>query len=129
MPEQKTILIVEDEAPMLEALSKKFSNAGFAVISAVDGADGLEKALKEKPDLVILDILMPKMNGMEAMRHIRADNKWGKDVPIIILTNFNDPDNLAEAAKCEVFNFLVKTDWHLDDIVGLVKQKLGLPQS
>lgn len=124
MQDKKTILIVEDEAPMLMALAKKFRDNGFEVIEAIDGEDGLNKALEKKPDIVLLDIIMPKIEGIEVMRRIRDDKKWGSEVPIIMLTNLSDADNVAEAAKYRVYDFLVKTDWRLDDIVDIVKQKL-----
>lgn len=126
MSSKKIILIVEDEELMLTPLSDKFTNEGFEVIKAVDGEEGLTKALELKPDLVILDIMMPKMDGMTVMKKLREDEKWGKDAPIVMLTNLSDPDNVSEAAKYNVFDFLVKTDWKLDDIVDFVKQKLDL---
>ncbi|MEA3449856.1 MAG: response regulator [Patescibacteria group bacterium] len=118
------ILIVEDELSLVEALNRKFSQAGFEILEANDGEIGLKTALKEKPDVVMLDILMPKMDGIEAMKQIRQDKKWGKRVPIIMLTNVNDSTTVSEAANYQVFDFLIKTDWRLDDIVDLVKSKL-----
>ena len=126
MSRKKTILIVEDEELMINPLSDKFVNQGYEVIRAADGEEGLAKALEHRPDIVILDILMPKMDGMTAMKKIREDDKWGKDAPIVMLTNLSDPDNVSEAAKYNVFDFLVKTDWKLDEIVDFVKQKLEL---
>ncbi|HAM88150.1 MAG: Two component, sigma54 specific, transcriptional regulator, Fis family [Candidatus Falkowbacteria bacterium GW2011_GWC2_38_22] len=124
MSDKKTILIAEDEAPMLMALAKKFQDKGFAVIEAIDGQAALDKAMENKPDIILLDIIMPKMEGIEVMRRIREDKKWGSDVPIVMLTNLSDADNVAEASKYGVYDFLVKTDWRLDDIVDIVKQKL-----
>lgn len=124
MSDKKRILIVEDETMMITPLASKFEHAGFEVIKAFDGEDGLEKAMKEKPDLVMLDILMPKMDGMAVMRKIREDKHWGSDVPIVMLTNLNDPEKVSEAANYQVFDFLVKTDWKLEDIINFVKQKL-----
>ncbi len=119
----KRILIIEDEAPMLRALFQKFNRAGFQAITARNGEDGLRVALKEQPDLVLLDIIMPKMDGLSVAKKIRQD-KWGSSVPIVILTNLSDPDQVAKAAKFEVYDFLVKTDWRLDDIINFVKEKL-----
>lgn len=126
MSDKKTILIVEDEELMLTPLSEKLINQNFEVVKAHDGAEGLEKALKLHPDMVILDIVMPKMDGMTVMKNIREDDKWGKDVPIVMLTNLNDPDKVSEAANYNVFDFLVKTDWKLDDVVDFIKQKLEM---
>jgi DNA-binding response OmpR family regulator len=126
MSEKKTILIVEDEELMLTPLAEKLSNQGFEVVKAHDGVEGLEKALKLHPDMVILDIVMPKMDGMTVMKKIREDQKWGKDAPIVMLTNLNDPDKVSEAANYNVFDFLVKTDWKLDEVVDFIKQKLEM---
>ena len=122
----KTILIVEDEEPMLQDLVNKFNLEGFLVLKAKDGEKGLDLALKKHPDIILLDIVMPKMDGMTMTKKVREDKKWGKEVPIIMLTNLSDPGNVSEAAKFEVYDFLVKTDWRLDDVVRLVKQKLRL---
>ena len=126
MPTNKKILIVEDEAPMLKALTDKFSGEGFKVIPAADGEEGCAKAFAEKPSLILLDIIMPKMDGITVMKKVRENKHWGKEVPIIMLTNLNDPESVAEAANYQVYDFLVKTDWRLDDIVKLVKEKLNM---
>ena len=124
--EEKKILIVEDEDAMRQALVEKFKLSGFAVFSAQDGEEGLTLANKEKPDLVMLDILMPKMDGVSLTKNIRESSNWGKEVPIIMLTNLSDPDSVSEVAGYGVFDFLVKTDWRLEDVVELVKKKLNL---
>jgi DNA-binding response OmpR family regulator len=122
----KKILIVEDEEAMRHALSEKFKNSGFLVVTAPDGEAGLEIFKKEKPDLVMLDILMPKMDGISLTKKIRENSAWGQEVPIVMLTNLADPDSVSEVAGLGVFDFLVKTDWKLDDVVNLVKKKLGV---
>jgi len=110
---------------MLNTLVNKFRNEGFEVIEAQNGEEGLRLALSHKPDLLLLDIVMPKLDGISLMKKIR-DDKWGSDVPIVLLTNLSDAEKVSEAAKYGVYDFLVKTDWRLDDIVVLVKEKLGL---
>jgi DNA-binding response OmpR family regulator len=125
MPEDKnSVLIVEDEEAMLKALRDKFAKEGFEVMTAANGEDGLALGLEKRPDLVMLDILMPKMGGLETARRIREDKKWGSQVPILILTNLNDPESVSEAASYQVFDFLVKTDWSLDDIIRLARERL-----
>jgi len=122
----KKVLIVEDEVAMLTALAKKFSSSGFVVFKAENGEEGLKTFLEKKPDLVMLDIIMPKMDGLEVIKKIREDKKRGADVPIIMLTNLSDAEQVAEAGRFGVFDFLVKTDWRLDDIVDLANKKLSL---
>jgi len=125
MAKTRKLLIVEDEAFMQNALAAKFSKEkNLDVIRASDGEEGLKTALKEKPDLIMLDVVMPKMDGMSMMKKLREDS-WGKDAEVIFLTNMTDPTLVAEAAKVGVYDFLVKTDWKLDDVVTLAKDKLA----
>ncbi|MCD4762234.1 response regulator [bacterium] len=124
--DKKTILIIEDEVAMLRALVEKFEKEGFNALSAQDGEEGYEVAMKENPDFLIIDIIMPKMDGITLMKKIREDEKWGLEVPIIMLTNLSDPESVSEAAKYKVYDFLVKTDWRLNDVVKLVKERLEL---
>ena len=121
--DRRTVLIVEDQFSMAEALSLKLKKE-YNVLVANDGEEGLNIALKKNPDLVMLDIMMPKMDGLTVMRKIREDEEWGSDVPIIMLTNISDPVHIAEASKAGVFDFLVKTDWKLDDVARIVKEKM-----
>ena len=125
MANVKSILVVEDEEAMLEALSSKLEKKNYKVFRASDGEAGYNLAMQEKPDLLILDIIMPKIDGMELMQKIREDSGWGADVPIIMLTNVTDPENVSTAANLRVYDFLVKTDWRLDDVVSLVENKIG----
>ncbi|MCK5416753.1 response regulator [Candidatus Parcubacteria bacterium] len=122
---QKTILIAEDEAAMLKALSQKIENRGFKVSRASDGEEALSLIAENKFDLVMLDILMPKLDGLTVMKKIREDEKWGKYVPIIMLTNLSDSASMEEANEFNV-DFLVKTDWRLDDVVAFISNKLGI---
>ena len=121
------LLIIEDEDLMLKPLVDKFSSEGFEVISAKDGESGLDKALTEKPDLILLDIILPKKDGMTMMRELRTSNSWGKNVPVILLTNLNADDRIMKGVtKDEPAYYLVKTDWTLDQVVEKVKDRLGM---
>ncbi|MCP6719842.1 MAG: response regulator [Patescibacteria group bacterium] len=133
MPDKpKKILIVEDEIPMLKALADKFSQSGFETFKAKNGAEGLATALKEHPDLILLDLIMPKMDGTKVMEKLREDS-WGKDVPIIVLTNLNlEEMEILEKSKIpdkvkkgKPLQYLVKTDMKLEDILEKVKKALG----
>jgi len=122
----KTILVVEDEVAMLQALSTKLKLEGFKVFKAENGEKGFEIALKEHPDLIMLDILMPKMDGIEVLKKIRDDQSWGAEALIIMLSNLSDADSVSKVAQYGVYDFLVKTDWRLDDVLKFVKNKLGI---
>lgn len=124
--DKKNILAVEDELAMLNAISDKLEKAGFNVFRAGDGEEGFDIALKKKPDLLLLDIIMPKLDGLSVMKKVRKEcGEWGEKVPIIMLTNLSDPESVSEAANYKVYDFLVKTDWKLEDIADLVKKKLA----
>lgn len=119
------ILIVEDETPMREALLFKFQKEGFEVIAARDGEEGLSLAEKERPDLILLDIIMPKMDGMTVLQKLRGED-WGKDIPVILLTNLSESEKAIEAMGKGVHDYLVKSDWRLEDVVAKVRERLGI---
>lgn len=119
----KKILIVEDEVPMLSALTDTLEEEEFSVVKAVNGIDGLTSAFIERPDLILLDIMMPKMDGLEMLEKLRTD-EWGKNVPVIILTNYGDNDRVAEALGDDVSEYFIKSDITLEEIVSRIKEKL-----
>ena len=121
----KKLLIVEDEPALLKALAIKFAREKFEIITASDGEVGLEMALHEHPDLILLDIIMPKMDGMTVLNRLRVDS-WGKKVPVIILTNLSDDAKVAEAIKQGTHDYLVKSDWDIGDVVMKVRNRLGI---
>lgn len=118
----KKVLIAEDEPAMLGALTDKFKRENCIVFGAKNGEIAVSLAIKEKPDVVLLDILMPIKSGMEVLSAIREDSDWGKKVPIIILTNLSPDDKImAGVAKDEPSYYLIKTDWKLYDVVEKVR--------
>lgn len=118
------ILIVEDETPLRTALVDTLLNEGFEVLEAKDGQEGLSVALAEKPDLILLDLLMPKMSGLEVMEKLRAD-AIGKKFKIIVLTNRVPDDKImADVTKYEPAYYLVKATLNLDDVLEKVRSTL-----
>ncbi len=120
----KKVLIVEDEIELSDILSSQLKEEKIDVKVARDGEEGLEMSLKFHPDLILLDIIMPKMDGMTMLEKLRQDS-WGKDVKVILLTNLSDNEKVAEAVKHKSFDYLVKADWNIKDVIKLVKDKLG----
>ncbi|MBU0613613.1 response regulator [Patescibacteria group bacterium] len=120
---KKKILVIEDEKPLINALSAKLQNEGFQVVEANDGKSGLKAALKHKPDLILLDIILPKMDGIGILENLR-ENAWGKSAKVIILTNLSDWDSTKKAVNLNVHDYLVKSDWNIKDVVKKVKSKL-----
>lgn len=125
MPNNKTILIVEDHAPVRIALVEKLQHEGMKALEAKDGEEGLAMALREKPDLILLDIIMPRMSGMTMLDELRKSGEWGKSVPVIILTNLNPDDKIMrEVVETEPVFYLVKADWKIEDVISKVKEVL-----
>ena len=125
--QKKKVLIVEDEAPMLAALTDKFEREGFSVEGARDGKTGLDRARVTKPDIILLDIVLPVMDGLTMLKQMRATNDWGKTVPVILLTNLSadKAEIVRTVAETEPSYYLVKTDWTLDQIVEKVREQLN----
>lgn len=121
----KKVLVVEDDGSVLSILTNALGKQGFIMLGARNGEEGLEVALRERPDLILLDIIMPKMDGKTMLKRLRQD-PWGQQVPVIILTNLNQADQVSMALENEVFDFFVKANTGLDDVVDKVKEKLGL---
>jgi len=125
--EAKKILvveIVEDDRPLLSVLSERFTNEGYKVLSAITGEEGLDLALKHRPDLILLDIVMPKMDGLTMLKKLREDS-WGKTANVILLTNLSADEKITKAVtELEPSYYLIKTDWKMDDIVERVKSAL-----
>ncbi len=117
------LLIVEDDISLMKALAGKFIGEGFDVLEAKNGQEGLDMAMKERPDLILLDIVMPKMDGITMLKALRNDGE-AKDTPVIILSNLTDAAKTVELVESGVADYLVKSDWSLEDIVKKVKDTL-----
>ena len=112
---------------MLALLADALTEAGFEVLQAQNGEDGLEIALKEHPDLILLDLLMPKMDGMTMLKKLREDVVWGQQVPVMILTNFQgDSDQtLKDIQLTRPTYYLIKSSMTLEEIVSKVKEQFA----
>ncbi|MES3032000.1 MAG: response regulator [Patescibacteria group bacterium] len=125
--EKKKILIVEDELSMLKILVDTFKKENFLTLEARDGESAFSRALLEKPDIILLDILLPKIDGLAVLKKLRAENEYGKSVPVIFLTNLS-PDR-EEINKVITENnpayYLVKTNWNMEDVVEKVRKCLS----
>ena len=123
---KQTILIVEDELPLLSVYADRFSDEGFLVLKANNGQEGLDLAIQEKPDFILTDILMPTMDGLTMMQKLRKSGDWGKTVPIILLTNLSaDEERIKKIVnENQPVYYLVKLDWSLGAIVNKIKEQL-----
>lgn len=118
------ILIIEDEQLLMKALTDKLSHEGFSILQATNGQEGLEVAIQEHPNLILLDIIMPIMDGVTMLKKLREDN-WGKTAKVIILTNLTDAEALNKSVQNLVFDYLIKADWKLEDLVNKVKERIA----
>ncbi|MBL1434251.1 response regulator [Candidatus Wolfebacteria bacterium] len=121
----KKILVVEDEKPLAKAMNLKLTKEGFEVFVAHSAEDGLKIIESEKIDLILLDILLPKMNGIEFLKKLREDDAH-KDILIIILSAFGDMEKVADAVERGVYIYLIKDQTKIDDLVNTVKEKLSV---
>ena len=123
MGDEKKILIIEDEVDLAEALKIKLESAGFIALTAHDGEGGLDTAIAEQPDLILLDIVLPGMTGVEVLEKLRED-EWGKDVSVIFLTNMDDDKSIAQAMVHRSSGYIVKSNTKLEEVVEKVRATL-----
>lgn len=124
--EKKKILIIEDNRSYLTALTDKLNLEGFTVRTAEDGEKGLNLAKTEHPDLLLIDIMLPKMNGITIMNNLRQEN-WGQVLPIIVLTNLSpDDDIIQKIMENQPAYYLIKSQVSLDEILTKIKNLLQL---
>lgn len=119
------ILIVEDELYLLDVLCDKFKREGFKVYKAQNGKSGMDAALKHKPDLILLDIVMPLVDGVTMIKQLRQ-NKQTESMPVIIISNLSEVEKITHVlgAKKGVIEYLVKSHWSLEGVVKKVKETL-----
>jgi CheY-like chemotaxis protein len=115
------ILIVEDEDVLLNILKNKLEKEGFDVLVAVNGEEGLEVINREKPDLILLDILMPKMSGIEVLKKLKED-KTLSSIPVIILSNSGQPSEIKEAKELGVSDCLIKAEFDPQEVVDKIRK-------
>ena len=120
----KKILIVEDDQSFFWILKQVFDKEGFSVFIAQDGQEGLDMAIEEKPDLILLDISLPKMDGITMAKSLKEK---GDKSQIIFLTNFKDAEHIGKAIEIVgETDYIVKSDLRVDQIVAIVKKRLGI---
>ncbi len=117
----KKILFIEDEKRLQEALGVKLKAEGYEVLSAMDGKSGLEMAEKEKPDLILLDLILPKMDGFQVLEAIKAKPSISA-IPIIILSNLESGKDIERCLALGVRSYLAKANYSLEEIAQKVSE-------
>jgi CheY-like chemotaxis protein len=121
---RKSILVIEDEVDMREAIETALKNADFHVITAENGQTGLEKAIEHEPDLILLDLLMPVMGGHEFLIQLRK-NSYGENAKVMILTAMDDITNVGKAYDANVLGYITKSETSLSALVQQVQKTVA----
>lgn len=119
------ILVVEDDAVLRKALSEYLTAEGFEVFGAEDGEIGAQMAFSEKPDLILLDIVLPKKDGYQVLQEVKA-NTESRHIPIVLLTNLGSIADVEKALELGATTYLVKADYKLEEVTAKIKEILGI---
>jgi DNA-binding response OmpR family regulator len=117
------ILFIEDEPGLQKTVGEILRQEGFEILEALDGETGVEIATKEKPDLVLLDLILPKKDGFEVLKALK-ENPETKDIKVIVLTNLETSSDVEKALELGATNYLVKANYELEEVVQKVKDLL-----
>jgi DNA-binding response OmpR family regulator len=117
---KKTVLVIDDEAGFLDVVKMRLEANNYQVIGAYDGREGFDKAKKEHPDLILLDLVMPNMNGFEALSQLKSDSRT-MNIPVIVLTAKTEAEYALDAGKLGATDYMVKPA-SMDMLVDMVKR-------
>jgi len=120
----KKILFIEDESGLQKTLGEVLKQEGFDVLSALDGEIGLRITQEQKPDLVLLDLVLPKKDGFEVLRELKASEDT-KNIPVIVITNLEGAGDVERALELGATTYLVKANYSLEDVVSKIKDILS----
>ncbi len=122
----KKILIIEDDKILAELLEKKLKNAGFEVVLAFDGEEGLVSLRANKPDLILLDIVMPQKNGMELMEEMNKNPETNlTKIPVIVISNSGQPVEIDRILELGAKDYLIKTEFNPQEVIEKVIKQIG----
>jgi len=125
MSEEKVnILLAEDDAFVSDIYHTKLTREGYNVILASDGRSALEELKKDIPDLILLDIMMPYMDGMEVLEELKKTEQW-KDIPVLLLTNLSEKENVKKALELGAQDYLIKSHFTPSEIFEKIRALLG----
>lgn len=120
----KRILLVEDDKNVIDSVVYSLEKAGYEVESTVSGLLGVDLALKSHPDLIIVDLILPDINGAEMVAEIRRDETWGKDAKVVVLTNIDEKQIMQKLKSLNALRYLVKVENSLKQITKTVDEIL-----
>ncbi len=120
----KKILFIEDEPSLQKTLGDILRENGYEVINALNGEIGLRLAQSEKPDIILLDIILPKMNGLEVLE-ILKNNEETKNIPVIVLTNLESMEDINKAIELGAVAYLVKAEYSMEEVIDKIEKALN----
>ena len=120
----KRIMIVEDDEFLRALTAKRLEKEGYEVKVALDGDHALEAIKEAKPDLILLDLLLPGLNGFEVLKKVRAESDL-KAIPVIVFSNLGQKEDIEKAKEAGANDFLIKANFTLDDLIGKLKERLA----
>jgi DNA-binding response OmpR family regulator len=118
------ILVIEDDKFLRELIVQKLLKEGYETTEAVDGEEGIQRVAKDKPDIVLLDIILPGIDGFEVLRRVR-ENEEIRDIPIIILSNLGQQDDVEKGMELGAKDYLVKAEFTPTEIVEKIRATIG----
>lgn len=119
----QTILFVEDESALQKTLGDALEREGYKVVKALDGEIGLKLAQTQKPDLILLDLILPRKDGFEVLKELKAEPETAK-IPVIILTNLERMQDIEKALNQGATTYLIKANYTLEEVIEKVRQAL-----
>ena len=120
----KKIIFIEDEPALQKTLGEVLKQEGYEVTSASDGEMGLKSIRQKQPDLILLDLILPKINGFEVLKQIKEDVKT-KDIPVIVLTNLERVEDVEKVVKYGATTYLVKSQYSMEELIQKIKKIIG----
>src|SRR3990167_7059622 len=125
MGESKTILLVDDDLTLREMYEERMKAEGFNIIQATNGEEALKKAKESKPDIILLDIMMPKVNGFDVLKELKSNPEL-KDIPVIVLTALIQDVDRVQGKKLGAADYIVKSETMPGEVIAKIKNAIGL---
>ncbi len=121
--EHKTILVVEDDGFLLSMYATKLNLENYKVLQATTGVQALKMIVKDLPDLILLDLKLPEMDGFEVLKNIKANQETSK-IPVIVLTNYSEKEHIDQCFTLGAVDYLIKAHFVPSEVVGKIKKIL-----
>lgn len=121
----KIILLAEDDKYISQAYKDGLARAGFKVVTAFDGLEAIKKAKQVKPDIILLDIILPRLDGFEVLKRLKADDGV-KDVPVLIISNLGQDSDIEKGKELGAADYLIKANWSMREVIKKINKSLDV---